>query len=195
VDGLVTPAPWPALAEVLDRVLAARPRLGRVRLVAVDGPAGSGKSTFAAALAAALSERVTAPDGVLVLHLDDLYEGWKGLDGVWESLATGVLEPLAEGRPGRYRRYDWDAETWAEWVEVPVPRVLVVEGCGSGTRAATELAVATVWVEAPADVRLARGLARDGVSLRVRWLDWMVSEAAHFALERTRERADFRMDT
>ncbi len=191
---VVTPAPWPALAELVERVLAAPPRLGEVRLVTVDGPAGSGKSTFAAALARALRARL-APDDVAVLHLDDLYEGWSGLDGVWDRLAAWVLDPLAAGRPGRYRRYDWELEGWAEWHDVPVPQVLVVEGCGSAPRSAAPLSALAVWVEAPADVRLARGLSRDGEALRQHWLDWMVSEAAHFALEGTRDRADVRVDT
>lgn len=190
----MTAAPWQALVELVDRVLAAPPLLGEVRLVTVDGPAGSGKSTFAAALARELRHRLT-PDDVVVLHLDDLYEGWSGLDGVWDRLAAWVLEPLTEGRPGRYRRYDWELEGWAEWHDVPVPRVLVVEGCGSAPRSAAPLSVLTVWVEAPADVRLARGLARDGEALRQHWLDWMVSEAAHFALEGTRDRADVRVET
>lgn len=189
-------AGWPAMAGLVGRVLTAAPRLGTVRLVVVDGPAGSGKSTFAGALADALRrEPEPADDGVALLHLDDLYEGWAGLEGVWERLADGVLAPLADGRPGRYRRYDWEREDWAEWHEVPVPAVLVVEGCGSAPRGADPLAVLRVWVEAPADVRLARGLSRDGEHLRARWLDWMVGEAAHFAVEHTRERADVRIDT
>ena len=51
-----------------------------------------------------------------------------------------------------------------------------------------------VWVEAPASLRLERGLARDGVDARAQWLTWMSDEAAHFAREGTRERADVRLD-
>lgn len=172
--------------ELAARALAARPRLGPVRLVAVDGPAGSGKSTLAAALAAR---------GGTVLHLDDLYEGWSGLEGsLWPRLSAQVLEPLRRGRPGRYQRYDWPTGAFAEWVDVPVPDVLVLEGCGSARRAVDQLAVLRVWVEAPADLRLERGLARDGADAREHWLRWMTDEAAHFARERTRERADVRLD-
>jgi uridine kinase len=174
--------------QLARRVLGAPPRLGAVRLVVVDGPAGSGKTTFAARLAAALG-------GSPVVHMDDLYEGWSGLDrAVWERLSTGVLEPLKAGRPARYRRYDWDAERFAEWHDVPAAAALVVEGVGSAQRPVDGLATLRVWVEAPDDLRLARGVARDGERLRARWLRWMDAEREHFAGELTRERADLVVD-
>src|SRR4051812_25251925 len=108
--------------------LAAPARLGPVRLVVVDGPAGSGKTTFAGQLAAA------AP-GTGIVHLDDLYEGWSGLEGsLWPRLSAQVLEPLRRGLPGRYQRYDWGLGAFAGWVDVPVPDLLVIEGCGSARR-------------------------------------------------------------
>ncbi len=183
-DGVV-----PMLA---GRVLATPPRLGPVRLLAVDGPAGSGKTTLAAALAAELHGRGVA---AAVLHLDDLYDGWAGLEGtLWPRLAAQVLEPLRRGLPARYQRYDWQAGAFDGWVDVSVPGVLVVEGCGSARRQAEPFVVLTVWVEAPADVRLERGLARDGAAARSHWERWMHDEAAHFARERTAERADVRLD-
>ena len=168
------------------------PRLGTVRLVAIDGPAGSGKTTLASAVAAAIA---ATGDGVGTVHLDDLYEGWSGLDGVWDRLAYWVLEPLMRGEPGRYRRYDWGSGRWAEWHDLPVPDALVVEGCGSAPRAVDALAVLRVWVEAPEPVRLARGLERDGSAMRDHWLRWMTDEATHFAAEGTKERADMRFVT
>lgn len=175
-----------SVGALARRVLTAPPRLGPVRLVCVDGPAGSGKTTLAGRLGDAL--------GAPVLHLDDLYEGWDGLDGVFERLDGQVLAPLAAGRPGRYRRYDWTAGDWAEWHEVPVPDVLVVEGCGSAPRALGDRAVLVVVVEAPADLRLERGLARDGEAMRDEWLRWMGLEAVHLAREGTRDRADVVVD-
>jgi uridine kinase len=172
--------------DLVARASSARPRLGGVRVIAIDGPAGSGKTTLADALGAR---------GATVVHLDDLYEGWSGLEGsLWPRLAAQVLEPLRRGRPGRYQRYDWHAGAFAEWVDVPFPDLLVVEGCGSARRAVDPVAVLRVWVEAPADLRLERGLARDGADARAHWLTWMSDEAEHFARERTRERADVRLD-
>lgn len=169
-------------------VREAAPALGPARLVCVDGPAGSGKSTLAAALAARLG------DGCVVVHLDDLYEGWAGLGGVWDRVEGQLLAPLADGRPGRYRRYDWARGAFAEWVDVPVPEVLVLEGCGSAPRAVDDRAVLRVFVEAPEGLRLARGLARDGEAQRAHWLVWMAEEAAEFAREDTRVRAHVVVD-
>ncbi|MGY1804132.1 uridine kinase [Blastococcus sp. SYSU D00922] len=170
------------------RVLAAPARLGAVRLVTVDGPAGSGKTTLAGELAAALGEAVA------LIHFDDLYAGWT-LTGALGRLQAGVLRPLSEGRAGAHHRYDWATRRFAEpAVPVPVREVLVVEGCGSSPRALDAWTTLRIWVEAPADLRLARGLARDGADLEAEWRRWQVTEAAEFAREGTRERADLHVD-
>ena len=180
------------LVLIRHAVMASAPRLGGVRLVCVDGPAGSGKTTTAARV---VSDLGRAGLTVEVVHLDDLYDGWSGLDGtLWPRLSAQVLEPLRRGVPGRFQRYDWSMAAFADWIDVPVPDVLVVEGCGSARRAARRAAVLSVWIEAPPELRLARGLARDGEAMRSQWIAWTASETAHFAREATREHADIRLD-
>jgi uridine kinase len=175
-----------AADRVLGLVRARPPTLGAGRLVCVDGPAGSGKTT----LAAALADRA----GATVVHLDDLYPGWDGLDAVGEHV-LGVLAPLAEGRPGRYRRWDWTASARAEeHVVAPAP-LLVLEGVAAGNLAWAAWCTVLVWVEADAATRLARGLARDGAGLREHWARWSEQEQAVFARERTRTRADLEVAT
>ena len=179
-----------ALDAVVGVVHAGEARLGQVRLVCVDGPAGSGKTTFADRLADRLGQGQAT-----VVHLDDLYEGWSGLEGtLWDRVSAQVLEPLRDGRPGRFQRYDWEAGRFDGWVDVPVAPVLVLEGCGSGRREAAEATTLLVWVEAPRDLRLRRGLERDGEHLRDRWTAWMDAEQRHFAANDTRARADVRID-
>ncbi|MBV9830546.1 MAG: 4-amino-4-deoxy-L-arabinose transferase [Marmoricola sp.] len=166
-------------------LLAARPAtLGPGRLLCIDGPAGSGKSTLAEAVASG-----AAP----VVHMDDLFEGWGGLPQVDAQLDT-MLRTLAEGRPGSYRRYDWLDGAWAETVEVAPSPLLVVEGVGSGASRFDDLRTALVWVEAPYDVRLRRGLERDGDAFAPHWEQWARDEEALFERERTRERADLVVD-
>lgn len=189
---MTAPEGQDAAGQVVRRALASPARLGAVRLVAVDGPAGSGKTTLATAVAAGL--RSAGHDAALV-RLDDLYDGWGDLDGTWWArLGTQVLEPLRAGRPGRYRRYDWRTGRFADLVDVPVPEVLVVEGCGAAQRAVDPVVTLRVWVEADDRTRLARGLARDGEQERAHWLAWMAAERVHFEREGTRARADVRVD-
>jgi uridine kinase len=173
-------------AALAADVLAAPPRLGGTRLICVDGPAGSGKTTFGGRLAAAL--------GAPLVHMDDLYAGWTLL-GAAARLAAGVLHPLRAGQPGAYHRFDWQAGVFAaQPTAVPAAPALVVEGCGSSSPALDALSTLRVWVEAPSALRLRRGLDRDGDALRDQWLRWQEREAAVFATERTRDRADLRID-
>jgi hypothetical protein len=171
-----------------QRVREAPALLGPVRLVCVDGPAGSGKTTFASRLVGALGG-----DAALV-HMDDFYAGWT-LTGAVARLSAGVLRPLSEGRRGAVHRYDWAAGRFSRTATPVEPApVLVVEGCGSSPRALARWTTLRVWVEAPPDVRVARGLARDGAALEPEWDRWQLTEAADFTREGTRARADLLVD-
>ena len=156
-------------------------------VVAIDGPSGSGKTTLADAVASGL--------GAPVVHMDDLYAGWDGLAEGIEMLSRRVLAPLATGRPAHHPVWDWGAGSWGpERVVAPGP-LLVVEGCGSSVNPAGAYAALRVWLDAPRDVRLARGLARDGEAYRPHWERWAAQEEAVFAADRTRDRAHLVIDT
>ena len=178
--------PDATVAAVLAHAAAQPPLLGEGRLVCVDGPAGSGKTTLAAALAAATGARV--------LTMDDHYEGWQGLGDAPARIRDEILAPLAAGLPGFYRRYDWERREFAELHAVEPSDLLVIEGVGSGSRELAAYRATLVWVTADADQRLERGLARDGEAARDHWLRWMDDEQAHFAAHGTAEAADRRVD-
>ena len=167
----------------LELVRSRPPTLGAGRLVAVDGPSGSGKTT----LADALTDGLGAP----VVRMDEMIEGWSGLRTV-DAQLEGLLRPLAAGAPGSYRRYDWHRGEYAETVTVPPAPLLVLEGVGAGSLVVADLVTVLVWIEADRDVRMARGIARDGESFAPYWEAWATEEADHFARHRTRERADLR---
>ncbi len=189
-----------AAEEIVTWTLARPPTLGAGRLLCVDGPAGSGKTTLGAALRRALRDRLREPGRpaerahVQLLHMDNVYEGWSGLEGAVRRVASDVVGPLRTGGPGRYRRYDWHTEKLAEERVVDPVAVLVVEGVGSGAAAYADATTCLVWVDAPRDVRLARGLARDGEQTRENLLRWQAEEDVVLARERTRERADVVVD-
>ena len=173
--------------EVVRRTLSRPPTLGPGRLICVDGPAGSGKTTVAAALSAVVDDSV-------VIHCDELLQGWGGLPGL-AATVEALLAPLAEGRAGEWTRWDWLADGWAETHRVEPGGLLVLEGVGSWSPAIAHLVGVLVWVEAEEGVRLDRGIARDGEGMREHWVRWQVDERVMHARLRTREHADLVVST
>ena len=143
----------------------------------LDGRSGSGKTVLAEALSASLQGAI--------LHLDDLYPGWNGL----EAGSRAVAEAL---QAGTFRRFDWGTMRPAERVSLDRRRPLIVEGCGAVTArnllAAGEWAagarVHSIWLECPAPMRRARALTRDGDMFRPHWDAWAAQEEAYLAAER-----------
>lgn len=182
------------LATLVDRVRGSAARLPvdptdpvRTRLVCIDGPAGSGKTTLATQLALELDAQV--------VHMDDLYEGWEaGPRGGAARCAEWIVDPLRHGADGLYHRYDWGIGAYAEAHRVHRAPVVVIEGCGAAPRSIDHCAALIIWVEAPDVERLRRGLLRDGASMEPHWRDWMLEETAFYAENNTRQRADVRID-
>jgi hypothetical protein len=172
----------PALARLADRLRALPPSCGPVRLVAVDGHAGSGKSTFAVRLSAALG-------GAPVVRLDDLATheelfGWTG------RLREQVLEPLGWGATARYGVYDWTAARFASSAAVPCAPVVLIEGVGAGRQEVRPFLAGLVWMEFPRERAWERGRHRDGPELHDFWRGWTRAEADHFAADPSRPFAD-----
>ncbi|MBA2558326.1 MAG: AAA family ATPase [Propionibacteriales bacterium] len=180
--------PEPAYPGLAELVVGGQAELGTTRLVAIDGPAGSGKTT----LAEGLNRELTGLGfDVAVLHLDDLYAGWTGLDdALGDRVLAQVLQPLSRGEPARWQRYDWHRGCFGSWKLLAPPAVLVLEGCGSGALTYAPYTTLLVWLEATRDTRIARGVERDGAQVLDHWLAWMELEDAHFAANDTRNRAD-----
>ncbi len=173
-------------AELAEHIRSRPPRLGDVRLVAVDGPGGAGKSVFARRLAAALG-------GVAVVQTDD-FASWDVPLEWWPRLERELLEPLAAGQTARYEASDWSGRGHGEQREVEPGEVVILEGVSSSRRAVVDRLSLAVWVETPADRRLARGLERDGHEALEQWRSWMAEEDAHFARDGQVGRADVIVD-
>jgi hypothetical protein len=148
----------------------------------VDGHAGSGKSTFAGRLAAAL-------DGAPVLHLDDIasHEELFAWDG---RLLAEVIEPLSRGATARYAPYDWHTRRFGRARALPPAPVILVEGVGAGRRALRPHLARLLWMELPRQESWARGRARDGAEQREFWTGWVAAERRHFAADPSRPFAE-----
>ncbi len=176
-----------ATSELLDEFIALAQRSVPYppRVVAIDGAAGSGKTTIAALLLERLGE-----ENASVVHMDDLYPGWDGLAEAPSLLVEHVLAPLHRGEEGRFRRWDWHADARADEIVVPRSDWVVVEGVGCGSRDARAYLSALLFMEAEHDVRMRRGIERDGEGFRPHWERWACQEAALFEAEQTRSQAD-----
>ncbi len=178
----------PDLSAVAAQIVA-RPAVGPTRIIGVDGPAGAGKSMVASRLQAALP-------GSTLVEVDD-FVSWPDPFGWWPRFERDVLKPLASGRDAHYQVRDWAHDEFGTslgpWKTAQWAPVVVVEGVTCTRRAAVPLLTYAIWVDAPADVRLSRGVQRDGEDYLDLWLQWMEQERSFFAADRTRERADLRI--
>ncbi len=159
----------------------------RPYVIAVDGRSGVGKTDLAAVLADCLGGRAGP---VPVVHVDQLLTGWKGLDEGIDRLVDGVLAPLAEGRSGWLRRWDWEHDADGDVVELPWAPVVVVEGVGAGAARCAPYLSCLLWLELDDAERYRRAMARDGELFRPWWDVWAAQEDDYLAADRPWERAD-----
>ncbi|MCK7626007.1 hypothetical protein MUU72_23365 [Streptomyces sp. RS10V-4] len=178
----MTPAPDPVLRALAARLGALAPSCGPVRLVAVDGHAGSGKSTFAGRLAEALG-------GAPVVHTDDLATH-EELFGWSERFREQVLAPLSRGETARHGIYDWGRGAFTAERELAPAPVVLVEGVGTGRRALRPALACLLWMELAREHSWERGQLRDGPGLSAFWGGWIPAERAHFAADPSRPYAD-----
>lgn len=158
-------------------------------LVAIDGPSGSGKSVLAETITADL--RKHGVDTGLI-STDD-FATWDDPVSWWPRLVTGVLDPLAHGRPGCYQRHEWvdGIPRPGARIQVPVPRILIIEGVSSGRTSVRPRLSALIWCEyGDADQRLERAVERDGEASRGLLRAWQAFEDGWFAVDDPRAAAD-----
>jgi uridine kinase len=138
-------------------------------LVGIGGQGGAGKSMLARRFS-----------GAQVVGTDEF---WNGSEFELSRLEREVIRPLRAGREARFHGFDWARrEPFAEERVVRPAGVVVVEGVCALHRDFRDAYDLRIWVEAPREVRLARGLARDGEGARETWENvWMPREEAYIA--------------
>lgn len=165
-------------------------------IIGIDGCGGAGKSTFAEKL------KHTYPN-TTIIHMDDFYfpssqimnispvNKQIGSDFDWRRMLNQVLEPISHNQEGHYQRYDWSTDCLAEWQTVPVGGLVIVEGIYCTRNELLSKYDFTIWMDCPREIRLARGIERDGEDARDMWEhQWMVAEDMYVREQKPQERAN-----
>jgi hypothetical protein len=156
-------------------------------ILLIDGRAGSGKSTLADAVQRGFFKQGESLPRVI--HMDDLYQGWDGLDAGADYLNRFVIAPLKRREGASWQEWDWSAdERSGQWREFRGGTPLIIEGCGSLNGVSAEAADIRVWLEVGDDVRHERWLAREGNDEF--WGRWAAQEVEFYAREKSAELAD-----
>ena len=165
-------------------------------LVAIDGCGGSGKSTLAEHI-------VSRYVGGQIIHMDDFYKPSNerlkleiikkepGADYDIIRLKQGVIIPIISGMEARYQRYDWDMDKLVEWHTVEPNGLIIVEGVYSISDQLHNKYDIKIFVECNRELRLNRGLVRDGENALDFWEHWMIGEDKYLQEQKPRERSDF----
>lgn len=147
---------------LLDRIEALQTSKDFV-FVGIGGHGGAGKTSLARSI----------PDAEIV----STDEFWNGREFELSRLRREVFDRLVAGGAARFASFDWVAKE-ARGMRIVAPAgIVVVEGVCALHRMFRDDYDLRVWVEAPRDVRLERGVARDGEAARSTWEDvWMPME-------------------
>lgn len=179
--------------EIANKVLALVDAGKSMPIVLIDGRSNSGKSTLAAEI-----QNIIFKDGESaprVIHMDDLYLGWNGLQAGVDYLQRFILKPLSDSFIAQWREFDWanpgepGYETRnGDWREFMGGTPLIIEGCGALNQLSAPLADVRVWLEVDQETRHQRWLAREGSNEH--WAEWAAQEEEFYAREKSSELAD-----
>ncbi len=165
-------------------------------IVLIDGRAGAGKSSFAEQLRNNLFKELESSPKLVTM--EDLYEGWDGLEAGSLYLLQSVLRPLQQGLDANWQVWDWgtsargsDSEPGNGWRSFAGGNVLIIEGCGSISRETAPLANLRIWIESSEAVRKARYSQRDGGKFDDQWLNWASQEDQFMQIHKPKELVDW----
>jgi uridine kinase len=157
-------------------------------IIAIDGPAGAGKTTLAEHLRAALSLKYK----VQIVHMDDLYNGW---ESAFDHHLSDSLIALAQAHQSERKislsRFDWHRHEYMAAEEVPLADLLILEGVGSSQSAVREYLTASIWIEIERSQGVERVLQRDGAAIGNEMQMWLELQEQHFQREGSENAADF----
>jgi uridine kinase len=161
-------------------------------IIAIDGPAGAGKTTLASTISLALSPRISTT----VIHMDELYPGWESALG--EELSntlTWLTSCHKAKKPLLYSSFNWEANEFANPKSHPSTHLLILEGVASAQIAIEETLATSIWLDLDPLIGYQRVIDRDGENISRKMTQWLVMQEQHFAADRTKERCEFLLST
>ena len=123
-----------------------------------------------------------------IVHTDD-FASWDDPIGWPPELIETVLRPIAAGQSARYTPTSWGGPAKPQIVIEPA-HFLLLEGVTASRGAFRRYLAFSIWIETARDVRLRRGVERDGEHALADWDRWMAEEDAYIAREQPAARAD-----
>lgn len=161
-------------------------------IIAIDGPAGAGKTTLASTLFLALSPHISTT----VIHMDELYRGWENAigDELTKSL-TWVTSCHKAKKPLLYSSFNWAANEFADPKSHPSTHLLILEGVASAQIAIEESLATSIWLDLDPLIGYQRVIDRDGEKISREMTQWLLMQEQHFAADKTQERCEFLLST
>ena len=161
-------------------------------IIAIDGPAGAGKTTLATNIHLALYPNYTST----IIHMDDLYNGWdKALSSELTEVLTHIAKAHRQRQPISLSKFNWATSEFSPAEPIDDAQLIILEGVGSGQRAVREYLSALIWIDIDESKGLSRVLERDGEGIKDQMQKWLVTQEQHFAIEKTDNAADFVLTT
>ena len=159
-------------------------------LLAIDGPAGAGKTTLAAELEAEFSAHST----VRVIHMDDLYNGWENaLDQQLTETLQNIVNAHLAGQVFEIKKYNWHTMQFDSAEKIVPTDFLILEGVGAAQKVVRAAGASTYWLDIQPEIGLQRVLDRDGVQIEQQMRQWQIDQDKHFAEDQTRENCEFKL--
>ena len=161
-------------------------------IIAIDGPAGAGKTTLASNIHLALYPNYAST----IIHMDDLYNGWdKALSVELTEVLSYIAQAHSQSQSISLSKFNWADSTFSPAEAIDDAQLIILEGVGSGQSAIREYLSALIWIDIDESKGLSRVLERDGEGIRNQMQKWLVTQEQHFALEKTENAADFVLTT
>jgi uridine kinase len=177
------------LSELVDKVNESSKKCGQTKIIVIDGPAGSGKTTLAKSLSGLLKNYP-------IIHMDEIYDGWENAlsPKTSQDLVEWIINPLLESKSIEFVEYDWFLEKRIEKVVINLPKVLIIEGVGSSSFEISKHASLKLWIEVNKETGINRVLTRDGQQIQEQMKKWQSQESKFFIENNSKENSDIWID-